>query len=421
MTNPYKTISDPTDHSKTIIITLFFTIFIAVTYGFGRYLFSVIVPDMKADIGFDYLVVGIITGSAQLAYLAAALSSGILTPRLGAGRIILGSVFICGLCLILLGFAKNIWVIGGLLIILGSCAAFVWVPMVAVVSHYIPFQHRSKVLGLMSSGTSYGVFINGLIAPFFITHYHWSYVWFAVGIATLLITVLAFFSLASTGIFSMSEMPSKKTLKPQNFSLKKNKEIISRTNIIIWLLLFFCGLSCTPFQTYLVPFIRDELMFPVEAAGRIWSIIGFVGMGSGFAIGALSDKTGIRFALTITGSLLVLAAILICLHTTFYHLIIAGIAFGLAFYAIFGLVPAYISKTTAIEQSTIVFGMGNVMLGFGSMIGDFVSGLLKTTTGTFFWTYVCIATIAVIMVVLSWLLPNEKTFLKAKTVDFEFS
>ncbi len=163
-----------------------------------------------------------------------------------------------------------------------------------------------------------------------------------------------------------------------------------------------------PFQTYLVPFIRDELMFPVKAAGQIWSTIGFIGMGSGFAIGALSDRTGIRFALTLTGSLLALAAVLICLHSAYYQLIIAGIAFGLAFYAIFGLVPAYISKTTKIEQSTIVFGIGNVALGFGSMTGDFFSGLLKTISGTFMWTYVGTATIAVIIVLLSRMLPDER-------------
>ncbi|MDM8538346.1 MFS transporter [Desulfobacterales bacterium HSG17] len=381
----------------------------AVTYGFGRYLFPVIVPDIKTDIGFDYLVVGMITGSAQFAYLIAALTSGVLTPRLGAGRLIIGSVFLCGLCLTSLGFTKNIWMIAVLLIILGSCAAFVWVPMVAVVSKTIPFKHRSKVLGLISSGTSYGVFINGLITPFFITNYHWTYVWFAVGSSTLFITILGYFSLTSAGIFSVSDVSPPKALKSQKIVPKVNKEILSSTNLIIWLLLFFCGLSCIPFQTYLVPFIRDELMLSVKTAGQIWSTIGFIGMGGGFAIGALSDKTGIRFALTCTGFLLALAAVLICLHAAYYQLIIAGIAFGLAFYAIFGLVPAYISKTTKLEQSTIVFGIGNFALGLGSMTGDFFSGLLKTISGTFLWTYVGAATIAVIIILLSRILPDEKT------------
>lgn len=394
--------------AKIIQISIFFTAFIAVTYGFGIYLFSVVVSDMKADIGFDFMVVGIITGCAQIAFLIAALLSGIVAPRFGAGRVILGSVVICGICLPCLGLFRNIWVIALLLIILGGCAASVWVPMVEVVGRFIPFKHRSKVLGLMSSGTSYGVFINGLIVPYFITHHHWSNIWMAVGAGTIMITVLSVFTLARCGVFGSNSADSAESKSDTSLVGGFSKDYITFTNVIIWLMLFLNGLSCIPFQTYLAPYIRDELMFPVEVAGKIWSIIGFVGMGGGFAIGALSDKTGIRFALTMTYLFLAIAAIMVCIHSAQYQFVVAGIAFGLAFYAIFGLVPAYIAKTSTPAQSTVIFGIANLTLGLGSMLGNFIGGWSKTVFGTFLWTYVGILAIAIISIVMTWFLPNER-------------
>jgi MFS family permease len=404
--------------NKSIQITFFFTAFIAVTYGFGIYLFSVIVSDMKADIGFDYMAVGMITGSAQIAFLLAALLSGIISPRLGAGRVILASVIICGVCLSALGFVRSIGVIAVLLSILGGCAAAVWVPMVEVVGRFIPFKHRSKVLGLMSSGTSYGVFINGLIVPYFISSHHWSNIWMAVGAGTIMMTILSVLMLARSGVFSASRRPHNEEVSGRcGLFSGRNKDYFTLTNVILWAMLLLNGLSCIPFQTYLAPFIRDELMFPVEVAGRIWSIIGFVGMGGGFAIGALSDRTGIRFALTVTYSFLGLAAVLVCFHGAYYQLALAGIAFGLAFYAIFGLVPAYIAKTSTPTQATVVFGIGNVTLGLGSMLGNFVGGWSKTVFGTFLWIYVSIVFIAIISIALSWILPNENSVVAEAEVN----
>ena len=229
----------------------------------------------------------------------------------------------------------------------------------------------------------------------------------AVGAATVMITVLSVFTLAHSGVFGASPSPSSEAESKSDLFAGFSKDYITPTNIIIWLMLFLNGLSCIPFQTYLAPYIRDELMFPVAIAGEIWSIIGFVGMGGGFAIGALSDKTGIRFALTMTYFFLAVAAVMVCVHAAHYQLIVAGVAFGLSFYAIFGLMPAYIAKTSTPARSTVIFGIANVTLGLGSMLGNFIGGWSKTAFGTFLWTYVGIFAVAMASIIVTWFLPDE--------------
>ena len=58
-----------------------------------------------------------------------------------------------------------------LLVIMGGCVASVWVPMVEVSQRYIPDSYQGRALGLMSSGTSYGVFINSLLLAFLMDTY----------------------------------------------------------------------------------------------------------------------------------------------------------------------------------------------------------------------------------------------------------
>ena len=59
----------------------------------------------------------------------------------------------------------NAFHIATLMVMTGCAAATGWVPMVAVVQSGITVRNQGKVLGLISSGTAYGLFFNGLSTP----------------------------------------------------------------------------------------------------------------------------------------------------------------------------------------------------------------------------------------------------------------
>ncbi|WP_315982169.1 hypothetical protein [Aliamphritea spongicola] len=54
--------------------------------------------------------------------------------------------------------------------------------MVGLIARYIDYQHRAKAMGLIGSGTSYGIFINGLVLPWLLPDYGWRSVWFVLGV-----------------------------------------------------------------------------------------------------------------------------------------------------------------------------------------------------------------------------------------------
>ena len=173
-------------------VTLF-TAFIASTYGFGIYLFPAIAPAMIQDIQFTYSEMGLTTGITQAGFLIFALVSGLLTSYLGSFRIIMASIFLCALSLLGLIWADSFKIISILLIVMGGCTASVWVPMVEVCQKYISTNHQGKVLGLVSSGTSYGVFINSLLIAFLLDEFGWRSLWLATFMIVACICICAVF------------------------------------------------------------------------------------------------------------------------------------------------------------------------------------------------------------------------------------
>lgn len=418
--------------------TVLLTSFVAATYGFGFYLFAQLVTDMRRDLGFDYTVVGTITAAGQLGFLLFALLGTWLSTRVGGGQVVIGSVALCGLCLVLLPVTNSIVVIAVLLTIMGGTAASVYVPLVEIVGRVIDYRHRGKVLGLVSSGTSYGVFVNSLLVPGFVQDDNWRGLWYSVGFGTLMVTVVAAFTFHRLGLFRRAEdvaaapasgarddsgtAPTDDSPErahddgdgePVGGPVKDDsaragwRMVLVRWVVIVWTIKFLNGFACMPFQNYLSPYLREGLGFDIDFAAKVWGTIGVIGMFAGFAVGWLSDRIGVRASLVICYVLFFTSSILLVLAPVGFLPMVSGVLFALAFYPIYGLVPAYVSKSASGAAATVIFGVTNVTQGVGGIVGNYTAGFLKNVTGDFKWYYVVVAVVAVILGFLTLQLPRE--------------
>ena len=163
--------------SHPLTLTILLSAVIAATYGFGVYLFPVLLPEMKRTIGFDYAQAGFITAARQLANVAVALLSGFAAARFGPARIVLAATLLSAAGLACLAFAERTWLMGGVLIALNACAAATWVPMMVLIVPLIDERHQAKAIGVISSGTNYGVLLNGLMVPALLASWGWRSVW----------------------------------------------------------------------------------------------------------------------------------------------------------------------------------------------------------------------------------------------------
>jgi MFS family permease len=104
------------------------------------------------------------------------------------------------------------------------------------------------------------------------------------------------------------------------------------------------------------------------------------------------------------------AAVILVVAPSGYWPLVAGVVFALAFYPIFGLIPAYVSKmASSAALAVTIFGIANIMQGVGGMLGNYCAGVLASVSGSFVAVYAVIAAVAALLAGLTLCLPNERS------------
>lgn len=382
----------------SIVLAVVLTGFVASTYGFGVYLFANLVVDMRRDIGFDYTTVGIITGGAQIGFLVFSSVTSYISRYVQGWKISLISTMVTSVALLGLSVSDSIWLSGGLLILLGGCSASVYIPLAEIVTKGFSPDKRSRVMGLISSGTSYGVFINGLLVSFLTVHGGWRSIWLTAGCISVALCFVGYFLLRG----AVAE-PEQRITKV-DAAAHQPAAWMSRSLYVVWAVAFLNGVTLLPFQTYLAPYLRDELGVSVATTGFLWTTIGAVGMASGFLVGWIADRIGVKAALVLCFASAGLAALLVYATHALPAFYVAAFLFALAFYPIFGLVPTYIGQIVDVSRLTQAFGIANVLIGLGGVCGNFLGGLSKDLTGSFSTVYIAVAVLLFVQVAMVFML-----------------
>ncbi|WP_158940490.1 nitrate/nitrite transporter [Burkholderia sp. S171] len=400
-----------------LAVTLLLTAVIAATYGFGVYLFPVVLPQMKQDIGFNYAQAGYITAARQLANVAMALLSGLAAARFGAARVMLVATALSAMDLAGLAFANNTWMMGAAIVTLNACAAATWVPMMALIAPLIDERHQAKAIGVIGSGTNYGVLLNGLMVPALLASWGWRSVWLVSAVLTAVLSGVIVLVFARLG--GGSATPSRDTSPRQTkrFGLRR---MLSRQFLLVYAIALLCGFAGVPFITYFSAYSHDDLHLGLDVTAHAWALVGLVGVVSGLVLGMIGDmrgtpdrnghtqRDGMRPALVSAGVMLSCASLIAASRPGGYALMVAAVALGFSFFPIFGLLHAYVGKTSEPALAAMVCGICEAAFGVGGALGNVLGGLCKTLFGSFQPVYGLASAASIILVGLAFLVPNTQ-------------
>lgn len=395
--------SATSSRSTSIAVAVVFTAYMAVVFGLGLYLFSLLAYEMRQSLGFGTQTIGTVTAAAQVTFLVAAFLCPRLTHRFGEARVIVMAVIAAGAMLSAVSTVTSAPAMTVLIGSLGACAAMMVIPTVGVFARTVPVEHRSRVNGLVSSGTAYGQFAAGWLAPALVLADGWRSAWLVLGVSSIAVALAGLLALKALAPAAFVRTgPHEVEAEPSDAPL------ITIPNCLAWGLLAASGLACGPWQNYLSTFLGEEGGLSIALVGRLWSIIGFLGLFSGFAVGLLADRIGIARALGLSYALLASSALLVAFHSGVGPLYAAAILFGSSFFAVYGLIPAYITKTVVAGRTTAVFAVSNICLGVGTALGNVVGGHVPALFGSLQPVYAGIGAIALIAALAATRLPDER-------------
>ncbi|WP_293853937.1 nitrate/nitrite transporter [uncultured Alsobacter sp.] len=391
---------------RALEATVLFVAFVAATYAFGLYLFPATVEAIRREIPFDYQVMGVLTGGIQAGFMTFSAVAGWLVLRFGGMRVILGSVWLSAVAFAAMAGAGGPVTFGVLLFVMGAISATIWVPMVDVLRDLVPERHRSKAMGAIAAGTSYGLLVNAWLVANLLDGQGWRALWLiAAGLTVALATfgTLRLRRLAGPAGGLPSGAAAQGTLAQRLRALPRG------TTVLVLSLMFLNGLASIPYQTFISPYVEAESTMGREAATLAWRVIAVVGMFSGFLFGGLGDRITPRRALVVCFAVMACGFVVTIAGVRLNSVaVLASGAFLFAFvyYAMFGLVAAYIAFFFG-AGSAVVFAVGNVLMGLGAVLGNVIGDTLKEATGSFESVYWMFAAGAVASLVISVVLPRR--------------
>ncbi|HEY0165859.1 MAG TPA: MFS transporter [Jatrophihabitans sp.] len=401
--------------------------FVGVTYGFGIYVFSQLLPTMSDDLGFSYATAGQITGIGQLLFIVFAFAATWLSHRFNGAVVVVGSAALCTLCLIGVGLTSSTVVLTICLAIAAGTSASVYVPIVEMVPRLIEGNRRGTALGIISSGTTYGIFVSAAVIPVLTDTVGWRAVWFVVAGVSVALIVVAVRLFSRLGLFQDLPDPAAEDAaagsagvsggaadRPRaRRSLAAGLAFISVWMVGIWVIKFMNGFSFMSYQNFLAPLLRDHGGQTIGYSSAVWMTIAVVGAFAGFAVGRLGDVLGLRRTLTICYGLFLASCLLLYTSQSGWLPFVAAMLFGLSFYPIYGLVPAYVGKISTVSQATLIFGLANVFQGAGGVVGNLTGGSVATDTAWLPNYYLLLGAGAFVLAAATLALPSDRATRRA--------
>jgi MFS family permease len=171
----------------------------AIALGLARFSYGLLLPVMREDLDWSYLVAGTMNTANALGYFIGALSSPAMMRRMTVHQFFISSAVITGIFLFLSGCTDQTSLLFIYRVIAGIASAWIFVAGGVLISQ-LGTIHANKsglMLGIFYAGPGLGIVLSSAILPFFndlgvkISWDHsWQLSWYALGILCLIFTLI---------------------------------------------------------------------------------------------------------------------------------------------------------------------------------------------------------------------------------------
>lgn len=368
-------------NTQVLVILITGVLVVLGSLGFGRFSMALILPTMQAGLSLSHSEMGVMVTAAFLGYLSFSLGSGIAASAWGPRKVIALSLLVEGASLVATGMGDGFWSPLAWLALAGVGMAGANVPVMAMVSAWVPPQRRGLASGLLVSGSGFGLLINGYTIPHWLNQaggQGWRTAWIWLGVMVLVIGLWSAIVLRDRPGYSGGKQAAtvgkenKESIWVQIYRVWRTKPVLRKLGLVY----FAFGFSYVIFTTFFGAYLTETRGWTTIAAGRLWSWVGIFSLGSGFLWGWVSDRLGRRWGLFLVyflhGSCLVAFAVL----PWDTGITVAALIYGLSIFSIPAIMNAACGDEVGPQLAPTAFGAVTVAFGLGQMAAPAVAGIM---------------------------------------------
>lgn len=339
----------------------------AVALGLARFAYALMLPAMRAELGWSFADAGAMNTANALGYLAGALFAAPLGKALGDKRVFAAALVFTALAVGATGLTADFTLLLGLRLLagLGGAVAFVVGAGLTSVAAAGGRQSRAPTwLGIYFAGAGMGVIASALIVQPLLDSIGWRAGWWLLGAIALVASVV--------GSVALRYCPTPAS-KPRELSGAGWSPLFMTPQLIAYCLF---GAGYIAYATFIVAFLRDEQGFSQQRIAVFWSVVGLASVAAAFFWGPILVHLRGGRGSAITMVVVASGAAVPLLWGGAWAAYLSALLFGGSFLAVLAAVTSFARRAVQPHALTAAFGVLTIAFGLGQCVGPVLSGAL---------------------------------------------
>jgi predicted MFS family arabinose efflux permease len=343
----------------------------AAGLGIARFAYALLLPDMRASLGWSYATAGFMNTVNAAGYLAGALIAAQTIRRWGAFTTVVSGSVACVAALAASALTAHFALLSIARLVAGIGAAVAFVAG-GVIAARISQRHRrwaAFLLSLYYIGPGIGIVISGIATPLLLEILgpgSWRIAWAILAACALTLTLALGFARVDAPDLGGPNAAARFAFAP--------------IGLILTSYLMF-GAGYIAYMTFMIAWVRD-IGGSATTQSVFWSLVGVGGMLSPWLWSrTIATLTGGRAVAALTAVTLV-SAILPLLSAAAVILFVSAGIFGSAFFAVVTATTAFVRKNYPPESWPKGIAVMTIAFGVGQTVGPVLTGAITDFGGS---------------------------------------
>jgi predicted MFS family arabinose efflux permease len=374
----------------TLVVAAALALGPAISLGLGRFSYALLLPPMRADLGWSYLTAGAMNTVNAAGYLAGALAAPMWLRRAGGRASFLAGAGATAFGLLAHGVVVGDAALYALRFLTGVASAATFVAggvlaagLVAQPGGAHPARSSGLVLGIYYGGTGLGIVASALLVPALtgrMAAHAWQGAWIALGVLGGVAAAIA--AVATRDLALGAAAP--KVGRREPFQVR------AFAPALLAYLLF--GLGYIGYMTFVVSLLREERLGS-DVVVAFFIVLGGAVVASSWLWAGLLQRARGGGALALLNALLAIATLLPVLSPRPIVVFASGLLFGSVFLALVASTTALVRDNLAPDAWPAGIATFTIVFAFGQIVGPSAVGLIADRFGGLRAGFACSAAV----------------------------
>ncbi|HOB01703.1 MAG TPA: YbfB/YjiJ family MFS transporter [Casimicrobium huifangae] len=360
--------------ASPLTLAILLSLAAAVSLGITRFAYGLLLPPMRADLGWTYTLAGSMNTANAFGYFVGALCTPALMRRWDAARVLLVGASLASFFMGASGFFTDSTMLLTQRALAGAASALVFVSggvlaakLAVRASSAGQTQQSGLVLGIYYGGSGFGILLSALVVPVLLAgaapgeRWHgyapWAWAWWVLAILCALATLAL-----------VRPVSALRSLVAQGSTVARHGRGFRYRDLTFGLAGYGCfGVGYIGYMTFVIALLREQGASTV-AVTVFYSLLGVACMASSRIWAGLLDRHRSGRALATLNALLAAACVLPALSSEWPVLLLSGVVFGGVFLSVVASTTALVRHNLApvdwpegIAAFTTVFAAGQIV------------------------------------------------------------